>query len=861
MAMDGFTKDMNIIQQLNDEPNDRDGLTAGELKAKFDEGGLALKDYLNNTVKPYVEGMEGTEAAHEADTVRHITAAERTAWNGKYDKTGGVLTGNVTVQPTGAPMLTLSAPEKSGTGRSRTILQKNASGSADYGTQLVDYVWGDGSTANQRTTLRLQCAAALAERLMLIDYAAGGSYVLYHLFGEHNLPAVANITGLQAALDGKVDKVTGKGLSANDYTNAEKNKLAGIAAGAQVNSITGVKGNAESSYRTGNVNLTPANIGAAAASHTHGAGDINSGTLNAARLPAATASTQGAVKLGASGGAAAYSHTHGAGAIASGTLDADRLPTVPISKGGTGATGTLAAITALGGLSALDYGTLLTANSSINTLLTPGTYYCNTAAIAVTITGAPVTEAGFRLFVMVGHNTQTVVQMANVNAKLYIRSTANQGSTWTDWGQFSKVGHVHNASDLTAGTLDAARLPAATGTTRGAVTLGASGGAAAYNHTHNIAGVTGLQDALDGKSDTGHTHNYLPLSGGTLTGDVTVQKNIPRVTFATEEKANVGRARMILYKNASVTADNGTQLADYVWGDGGAATNKNARLVLRSASTSLPDMLTLNVNEGTGASTIVYKLYGEHNKPSAEDIVDGILPTARGGTGNNSGYVTAGQKSGTTLGTKATAEGNDTTASGNYSHAEGNGTSVAALAHYGHAEGLNTYVSGNAAHAEGKDTSASGLYAHAEGEGTSASDYAQHVFGMYNVDTGGCVEVVGGGTSATHKNIRTLDWNGNEWIAGTLTQASDARLKDIQGEVPDVSGIRAVRFKWNDRKGTHDEKDHIGYIAQEVEAVAPYLVGEDSNGYKSLDYIALLCAKVETLERQVRELTEALGGK
>jgi hypothetical protein len=33
----------------------------------------------------------------------------------------------------------------------------------------------------------------------------------------------------------KVDKVTGKGLSTNDYTTAEKNKLAGIQAGAEVN--------------------------------------------------------------------------------------------------------------------------------------------------------------------------------------------------------------------------------------------------------------------------------------------------------------------------------------------------------------------------------------------------------------------------------------------------------------------------------------------------------------------------------------------------------------------------------------------------------------------------------------------------
>ena len=36
-------------------------------------------------------------------------------------------------------------------------------------------------------------------------------------------------------LDTKVDKVTGKGLSTNDYTDSEKNKLAGIASGAEVN--------------------------------------------------------------------------------------------------------------------------------------------------------------------------------------------------------------------------------------------------------------------------------------------------------------------------------------------------------------------------------------------------------------------------------------------------------------------------------------------------------------------------------------------------------------------------------------------------------------------------------------------------
>ena len=65
----------------------------------------------------------------------------------------------------------------------------------------------------------------------------------------------------------KVDKVEGKGLSTNDFTTELKNKLNDIEAGAQVNTVTGIKGNAESTYRKGDVNLTPANIGAVASSN------------------------------------------------------------------------------------------------------------------------------------------------------------------------------------------------------------------------------------------------------------------------------------------------------------------------------------------------------------------------------------------------------------------------------------------------------------------------------------------------------------------------------------------------------------------------------------------------------------------
>ena len=48
---------------------------------------------------------------------------------------------------------------------------------------------------------------------------------------------------LQAQINGKVTAVSGMGLSQNSYTTTEKNKLAGIAAGAQVNVIEAVQRN------------------------------------------------------------------------------------------------------------------------------------------------------------------------------------------------------------------------------------------------------------------------------------------------------------------------------------------------------------------------------------------------------------------------------------------------------------------------------------------------------------------------------------------------------------------------------------------------------------------------------------------
>jgi len=62
---------------------------------------------------------------------------------------------------------------------------------------------------------------------------------------------------VKTALNNKVDKVSGKGLSTNDFTNAYKTKLDGIATGAQVNVIEGITVNSTAVPLTNKIaNLT-----------------------------------------------------------------------------------------------------------------------------------------------------------------------------------------------------------------------------------------------------------------------------------------------------------------------------------------------------------------------------------------------------------------------------------------------------------------------------------------------------------------------------------------------------------------------------------------------------------------------------
>ena len=68
--------DLNIIQKLDDEPNDVGGLTSAELKAKFDESGNIIKKYINEILIPSVLTDDATEESRKQAEAARVTAEQ-----------------------------------------------------------------------------------------------------------------------------------------------------------------------------------------------------------------------------------------------------------------------------------------------------------------------------------------------------------------------------------------------------------------------------------------------------------------------------------------------------------------------------------------------------------------------------------------------------------------------------------------------------------------------------------------------------------------------------------------------------------------------------------------------------------------
>lgn len=69
-------EDLDVIQKLDDEPNDVGGLTASELKAEFDKAGNIIKDYINNELLPKLFGTIAEEEERENAEAERVQAEQ-----------------------------------------------------------------------------------------------------------------------------------------------------------------------------------------------------------------------------------------------------------------------------------------------------------------------------------------------------------------------------------------------------------------------------------------------------------------------------------------------------------------------------------------------------------------------------------------------------------------------------------------------------------------------------------------------------------------------------------------------------------------------------------------------------------------
>lgn len=126
------------------------------------------------------------------------------------------------------------------TGQSNIIYLVPTSGGGSTGNSYDEYVWVSSSSSFEKIgSTDIDLSNYVQKTQTINGKALSGNITLV----ASDFTDIYSKTAVDTALGNKVDKVSGKGLSTNDYTTTEKNKLAGIASGAQVNVIETIKKN------------------------------------------------------------------------------------------------------------------------------------------------------------------------------------------------------------------------------------------------------------------------------------------------------------------------------------------------------------------------------------------------------------------------------------------------------------------------------------------------------------------------------------------------------------------------------------------------------------------------------------------
>jgi hypothetical protein len=179
--------DLNIIQKLDDEPNDVGGLTSAELKAKFDESGNIIKKYINETLIPSVLTDDATEKSRkQAEAARVVAEQGRvTAEEGRVSAESGRVSAEqgrseaessrVSAENARAQAETARADETAGIVARATAQANAAAGSASQAAGSEQSAKDAAGTATGAASSASQSAAASASSASQASAAAAAA--------------------------------------------------------------------------------------------------------------------------------------------------------------------------------------------------------------------------------------------------------------------------------------------------------------------------------------------------------------------------------------------------------------------------------------------------------------------------------------------------------------------------------------------------------------------------------------------------------------------------------------------------------------------------------------------------------------
>lgn len=183
-------KEGKLVQELSDTPS-ADGVSAAELKERFD----ALGVLLTNRFNALIDALASTATSSGAEQIG----------------TNNSLSGNNVATNLAYVATTLAALENALAGKQSTLTLDEAPSMNSVNFVNSGAVWQAIHDISISGGVQIDAAFNLESTNPLQNK------VITAMIGEMN-----------TVIDNKVDQETGKGLSTNDYTTAEKNKLAGV---------------------------------------------------------------------------------------------------------------------------------------------------------------------------------------------------------------------------------------------------------------------------------------------------------------------------------------------------------------------------------------------------------------------------------------------------------------------------------------------------------------------------------------------------------------------------------------------------------------------------------------------------------